>query len=618
MQKSSVLPKAPAGDHSKANKKLAGSRDKSSFKSRISLAFYLGGTNLLLLALALSAMAGLSLKLLKENKYRDVVTILGADAEDMARNMANSLAKIDVRSNRFQGEFKVARYDAGKKAWTNIRGFTKDSLSEADLGLTPQGIYDEFYFSEVQGDNYLVRKAKDAGAVNAQIAPDDLVFFPVNLGFLVVALGKTKHVTTNYFVTRAGKLIFANTADVSAATLAQRPIVKTFIDHPVSSMQTTFLDPATRQETFGSFVQVGRTNLTLFSETKKDDVTREIHALIGDFAVYSLIILVLCLLALYFANGTISRSLADLVAITHSIRAGDFQMKVKHYSFGELNKLATSFSDMTKALSDRDQRINSLVVAERQGALLQNEMIIAQEIQNSFLLQISDPIPSQIELGSLYIPSGFVAGDWFGHYYSAAQDKYFIMIADVSGHSTGSAMYTSVIASLFEYGKSRGFENYTVLDLFTAVNSVFLQIGKRKWHTTACCAEFDFKSSKLTLYNAGHPFPYLLQGKGDDSVIKTVRMASAPLGLFEAPEISQKVFDLSQPLQLLLFTDGLLEGKNKEGKAYGNKKLMNTFKQQLKASPSVGARKIGEDFLSFISAPRAEDDVCTIVIRYKP
>jgi serine phosphatase RsbU (regulator of sigma subunit) len=470
-------------------------------------------------------------------------------------------------------------------------------------------------FTEIAGSIYLavppsrLKKAYDGNAET------DVLLFQVNIDLLANSLNNSNTDTSNYIISGGGKVIFNNNPELNLRSV-RRPLIDVFIETPVASAQIDFEDPKTGQSSFGSFVQIARSNLTLFSETPRQIITKEVQNVLRSFMSYAAIIAVLTLLGLIFVNHNLTGALGDLLAMAEKVGSGLFDVKPKSYSFGEVYKLQTSFVAMSRSLNDRDKRIADLIVTERQSAVFRSELHLAQEIQSSFLPKSSIKHRDSLNIGSLYIPSGLVAGDWFGEYYDEQQERLIVIIADVSGHGAGSAMYTAMIAALFEQAKIDRWQSIDAIRLFRNINATFLNIGKTKWHVTSCCAMFDFKSKTLRLYNAGHPLPLLLMPKESGLELVNLSMGSDPLGLMAEPKIEEKTFPLSKGLTMMLYTDGLLEGKDANGKPFGKKNLMKLFKKYAEAQPEKQIQQLKSQFLTHINAPRSEDDICAIVLKF--
>ena len=126
-------------------------------------------------------------------------------------------------------------------------------------------------------------------------------------------------------------------------------------------------------------------------------------------------------------------------------------------------------------------------------------------------------------------------------------------------------------------------------------------------------AALDTNTRRLTLSNAGCPYPLLLR-KGR---VEEIKISGVPLGLFEDTRYDSVSLDL-QPSDVLVFaSDGILECENGEQEAFGAGRLgtlLNSLPQEASAeavcSAILGATN---EFARHASAP--DDDRSILVLR---
>jgi sigma-B regulation protein RsbU (phosphoserine phosphatase) len=82
-------------------------------------------------------------------------------------------------------------------------------------------------------------------------------------------------------------------------------------------------------------------------------------------------------------------------------------------------------------------------------------------------------------------------------------------------------------------------------------------------------AVFDASSRKLTLANAGGPYPLLVR----DGQVQTIRLEGVPLGLIADTQYDETTIEL-QPGDVVLFaSDGILESENAALEEFGPQRL---------------------------------------------
>lgn len=591
--------------------KAAGSEGQG-LRSRVSLAVYLNGMNLLVLILTTIVISRQAIELLKDSKYRDIVVILYNDSQNLGRLLNDDFLRMEKLLTAPDNPPRILRRQEGQKNWLNVRGFSQDSLNDEELGLDAEQLKLRFVFTEINGSTFFIQPSSRAKVANGS---QEILLYPIKWDQVSANLNQSKTDSLNYILNRSGKMLFSSDPSLSAFDL-KRPLVKAYVDSLLSTNQMEIEDSKSKRPSFGSFVQIPESNLILFTETPRDLITREVNRVRFQFAIYSAITISLALLGLILINHNLTAALADLLSMIEKIKAGIFDSKPTHFSFGEVNRIQHLFVAMSQSLIDRDKRISNLIVAERQSALLQNELDIASEIQTSFLPKRSAEQLPGLMIDSIYIPSGMVAGDWFGEYYEQSTQRFFAIIADVSGHGAGPAMYTAMLAGLFEQARSNDEQSMDPERILKSINSVFYNIGQTQWHVTAMFVVIDLRLGKLKIFNSGHLPPILLIPEADAYKRVSLTLGSDPLGLMPQPSIAHKELELVKGMSLLLYTDGITEGKNAKGDVFGKKNLMTIFTKNIQAPPQKQLSQIKSEFQAHINSIRGEDDVCAIAIKY--
>jgi serine phosphatase RsbU (regulator of sigma subunit) len=81
--------------------------------------------------------------------------------------------------------------------------------------------------------------------------------------------------------------------------------------------------------------------------------------------------------------------------------------------------------------------------------------------------------------------------------------------------------------------------------------------------TTVCMARISPDRAQLTVWSAGHPLPLLLNGGGKWQLPAVPR--GIPLGIDPVGNWSPAQIGLCPQWKLLLYTDGLIEGRSQSG-----------------------------------------------------
>jgi hypothetical protein len=191
-------------------------------------------------------------------------------------------------------------------------------------------------------------------------------------------------------------------------------------------------------------------------------------------------------------------------------------------------------------------RDRAQAAAELEAARTVQQVLIPEEIPS---------IPGFL-LHSVYRPAGQVGGDFF-QFLPVKGGGVLIVIGDVSGKGMPAAMTVSLLV-----GTVRTLAHYTQspAEILTAMNHRMM--ARSGGGFTTCLVLRADLDGTLTVANAGHISPYLA---GKELPVEN----SLPLGLAADSIYLESAFQLARGQQLTLFTDGVVEARDKAGKLFG-------------------------------------------------
>jgi serine phosphatase RsbU (regulator of sigma subunit) len=154
-----------------------------------------------------------------------------------------------------------------------------------------------------------------------------------------------------------------------------------------------------------------------------------------------------------------------------------------------------------------------------------------------------------------------LSGDLFG-WEALADGKFLIWIVDLSGHGVQAGLASAILKFIIDNLRERARVSSLVAELNAALNrcarseslfatGFFLVIGK---DGTACYS------------SAGHPAVLI---RGRDGCVRELRSNSGPVGLFPGQRYVAEPTRFSPGDTLLLYTDGLVEAVDAQGREFG-------------------------------------------------
>lgn len=250
--------------------------------------------------------------------------------------------------------------------------------------------------------------------------------------------------------------------------------------------------------------------------------------------------------------------------------------------------------------------------ARQNQVRLQDDLNTAREIQRQLLPHGANGVPG-LDLSTAYVPARELGGDFYD-FLPYGEGKLALALGDVSGKGTAAALFGSLaIGTLRELVVSS-----------TCNPSCMLQMLNHRMHGARLDARFiamlfavyDAATRRLTLANAGGPYPLLVR----DGVAREIRIEGVPLGLFPESEYDEANVDL-QPGDVVIFaSDGILESENAAQEEFGSRRLHALLAG---ADRAASARKLSEIIIAATddhSGPGTSphDDRTLLVLRVTP
>ena len=210
--------------------------------------------------------------------------------------------------------------------------------------------------------------------------------------------------------------------------------------------------------------------------------------------------------------------------------------------------------------------------------------------------------------------AGQASSDFWG-VYPLPGGPVLLVIGDAVGSGLGGSMVAAVVKSACDaaYGGAR--PGPGPAQLLAALNAAIHRPSGPS-HTRCFAALFDPKARRITYANAGHTLPYRLSFAGGARPELGVLAGAGPLLGDSADAVyRENRSPLAAQEAFLLFTDGLIKLRNREGEPFGERRLQRVLAGVGEAS----AREIREAVLTAVAAYRdgspLGDDVSLVVLR---
>lgn len=240
-------------------------------------------------------------------------------------------------------------------------------------------------------------------------------------------------------------------------------------------------------------------------------------------------------------------------------------------------------------------------------ARIKSELELAKQVQSSVL---SQPVATdKLHISASYHPSFELAGDLYA-WYRIDDNKYGIILLDMMGHGISSSLVCMFISSVMQDTITR----YVSPELVIAeLNRYMNQLNSRKkdavdYYFTAVYLMIDTGAKTIEYVNAGHP-PGMLFEAGKP--VRLLETGSCAVGFFEQMQIEKGTMHYDGPVRLFLYTDGLLEALEEEGRCE-----LGKLTEQLAAGRME--EPLGSIMDRLVPPPirdMQQDDICMVMVQ---
>ncbi|MFA0962027.1 GAF domain-containing SpoIIE family protein phosphatase [Roseivirga sp. BDSF3-8] len=252
------------------------------------------------------------------------------------------------------------------------------------------------------------------------------------------------------------------------------------------------------------------------------------------------------------------------------------------------------------------------------GEALENEryreaLKIAKKVQRS-LLPHSVLEEESLSMVSFSEAADEVGGDYYD-FFRINDHKLAVIIGDVSGKGTSAAFHMSQMKGVFH---SLVDVEDSPADFIIQANAALSRCLDKSSFITASYFLINTNTRTVEFVRAGH-CPTLYYSKETQSACYYAD-SGLGLGILRNSEYSRYVQTNTVTYQpgdvMFLYTDGIVEARNKEGEEYGYERLKNLIQKEATGKPKDISDKVLEDLYLFSGEARLDDDYTALVIKF--
>lgn len=359
-----------------------------------------------------------------------------------------------------------------------------------------------------------------------------------------------------------------------------------------------------------SFSMIGVGDLMVISKVDKGRALKAVEVLVAKSLLFFIALLATTLLISVFASSQLTSTLRELFDATEKVSQGDFNINVQVRSSDEVGGLALGFKKMAAEVA-------RLMSETAEKARMESELSTVRTVQETLF-----PAPhtqfGPIEIMGHFEPASECGGDWWN--YSRVGNKIFLWIGDATGHGAPAALITSAARSAAAVIESM--PDVSPGFALTILNRAIHQTSKGQIMMTFFIACIDLDKKTFTYASASHDPPYLLRRSGETISRKDL----IPLNEVNGPRLGdQKDFryeettiDFQPGDFLFLYTDGILDVQNPEGKKWSERQFIKTLVESANREGNLNLKldHMKTQIRDFRSGSNLIDDVTMVICEY--
>ena len=186
-------------------------------------------------------------------------------------------------------------------------------------------------------------------------------------------------------------------------------------------------------------------------------------------------------------------------------------------------------------------------------------------------------------------------------------NKLHVILADGTGHGLAAVLCVMPVTETFYAMTGRGFP---ISSIVQELNQKIKRLTPVERFVAATLVSIDWPNRTVEVWNGGGPSARLMSENG--RLLHTWKSRHLPLGVLSNEEIDTKteIYQWDEPGQFFLFSDGLLDVRNKFGSMFGEERVLKILSEtapaerfdQLKRSVNDHlAGETGDDDISLVS-----------------
>lgn len=388
--------------------------------------------------------------------------------------------------------------------------------------------------------------------------------------------------------------------------------VKVLSEIMKSTVPEGALDVVGEIEQIASYADTGLEGMRVTAIVDRAEALAAVNALLIQSFLFFIILISSTIIISVIASIKLTSALRELYEATKLIAKGQFDIRIKARSNDEVGGLAEGFNFMAGEVS-------RLMIEAGDKARMAGELETVKVVQETLFPAEQMNFGKYSVIGH-FEPASECGGDWWN--YSVIGDKLYLWIGDATGHGAPAAMVTSAAKSA-----STIIDDMPLMSpakVLTIMNKAIHETTKGRILMTFFVASIDMKTGEMVYANASHEPPYIIRpDAGENKITKKnlkplLDASGSRLGDKRSSEYNEGRFQMKEGDAILLYTDGIVDLKNPEGKVWGERGFIKSICDSASAGPSaeIKLKKLKLNISTFRNKTELVDDITLLMCQF--
>ena len=278
--------------------------------------------------------------------------------------------------------------------------------------------------------------------------------------------------------------------------------------------------------------------------------------------------------------------------------------------------------DRVKQLEQRLQLRNAEL--EAANLRMKRDLEAAAKIQQSSLPTVLPEVEG-LRFAWAYRPCDELAGDSLNIF--QLDDRHIgLYVLDVSGHGVPAALLSVTVnraLTLRPDGSSLITESTddqpdstmkAPAALARRLNRIFPMATDTLQYFTVLYGLVEVESRRFRFVGAGHPGPVHATGAADQTVVH--ESPGYPIGIVEDADYEEAVIEMRAGDRVYLYSDGIIEERNRDGEMFGSGRLIESINQARAASLKESVDALIEQVQAWCGTDKINDDLSIVGMEF--